>query len=417
MSEATPLRSSKKKRSRKNYTDEEAAVYYEEEEMDHTTRMSIYAGAFFFGILTLWFFTIYLPGSFIPAATDLVGIQKITELDVTLRPINPARGLEYDFEDEEELNQELDKELDHELDQDMDQDMEITRKKGKSRAKSKRTVERIIMVGDIHGHYTQFRKLLKKINFRPKVDHLLVLGDFISKGPDSKKVLEYLIDNNIDCILGNHEYYILQNYAHFHGIDQPFFVVNGTSEISRENPFRGKDGFNDDSEFLLAKKLEPEHVKYINSCSLIKKLGDMPLHKAGKGFSTGIPAVAVHAGIRWDLELVDQDPIDTLEMRSLIGPYYNETTSEPDDENAVSWSKIFNLKQKEKEGTSEEQLIVYYGHDARRGLNLKPYSRGIDTGCDRGEKLTAMVVWAEHSKGKNGKQQNLYREEAVSVHC
>ncbi len=38
------------------------------------------------------------------------------------------------------------------------------------------------------------------------------------------------------------------------------------------------------------------------------------------------------------------------------------------------------------------RTTVIYGHDARRGLNLQPYTKGLDTGCVKGGPLTALVI-------------------------
>ena len=35
---------------------------------------------------------------------------------------------------------------------------------------------------------------------------------------------------------------------------------------------------------------------------------------------------------------------------------------------------------------------VIYGHDSYRGLHIEKYSKGIDTGCVRGGRLTAVIV-------------------------
>ena len=75
------------------------------------------------------------------------------------------------------------------------------------------------------------------------------------------------------------------------------------------------------------------------------------------------------------------------------------------------------MKQKEKSAHDKDLTVVYYGHDARRGLNLKQYTKGLDSGCDRGDKLTAMVVWAELSRSKKGSHQIVYKEEPVQIHC
>ena len=40
----------------------------------------------------------------------------------------------------------------------------------------------------------------------------------------------------------------------------------------------------------------------------------------------------------------------------------------------------------------DERTTVVYGHDQKRGLQLHDYSFGIDTGCIKGGKLTALVL-------------------------
>lgn len=65
------------------------------------------------------------------------------------------------------------------------------------------------VISDIHGYNDTFRKLLKKIKLK-KSDRLVLLGDLIDRGPDSKGVLDtviLLIEHgfNITCIMGNHE--------------------------------------------------------------------------------------------------------------------------------------------------------------------------------------------------------------------
>ena len=37
-------------------------------------------------------------------------------------------------------------------------------------------------------------------------------------------------------------------------------------------------------------------------------------------------------------------------------------------------------------------MTVIYGHDSKRGLQIEPYSIGIDTGCVKGGHLTAVII-------------------------
>lgn len=66
------------------------------------------------------------------------------------------------------------------------------------------------IMGDIHGEYEMFIRLVKKINLRES-DTLYVLGDVVDRGPHPVKVLFALMEMpNAICLLGNHELMALE---------------------------------------------------------------------------------------------------------------------------------------------------------------------------------------------------------------
>lgn len=81
-------------------------------------------------------------------------------------------------------------------------------------AKENSATGRLIAIGDIHGHAAALESLLEAINPGPE-DTIVTLGDYINRGPDSRKVLELLIDLSHRCqlipILGNHEEMMLDS--------------------------------------------------------------------------------------------------------------------------------------------------------------------------------------------------------------
>lgn len=73
-----------------------------------------------------------------------------------------------------------------------------------------------IAIGDIHGCLDPLQRLLQTLNPKPS-DTLVFLGDYVDRGPDSKGVIEHLIELNKKCscvfLLGNHEVLMLDYLA------------------------------------------------------------------------------------------------------------------------------------------------------------------------------------------------------------
>jgi len=72
---------------------------------------------------------------------------------------------------------------------------------------------RTIAIGDIHGCSTALQALLQAVDPRPD-DLIVTLGDYVNRGPDSRGVLDRLIDlrrrSRLVSILGNHDEMQLQ---------------------------------------------------------------------------------------------------------------------------------------------------------------------------------------------------------------
>ena len=67
---------------------------------------------------------------------------------------------------------------------------------------------RTIAIGDIHGHVDALRGLLRWVEPSP-ADTLVFLGDYVSRGPDSREVIQTVIDLGrrfrVVALCGNHE--------------------------------------------------------------------------------------------------------------------------------------------------------------------------------------------------------------------
>ena len=66
-------------------------------------------------------------------------------------------------------------------------------------------------VGDLHGCFAAFRRLLCKMQFNPASDKLLQVGDLVNRGPDSPAVVRWMMENEsaVSVVLGNHDIHLL----------------------------------------------------------------------------------------------------------------------------------------------------------------------------------------------------------------
>lgn len=83
------------------------------------------------------------------------------------------------------------------------------KKKIKAPSKGRRFV-----IGDIHGCYLTLKKIIEKKIQLNKKDQLFLLGDYIDKGPESKKTLNYIMKlikkgYSVYPLRGNHEQILL----------------------------------------------------------------------------------------------------------------------------------------------------------------------------------------------------------------
>jgi serine/threonine protein phosphatase 1 len=96
--------------------------------------------------------------------------------------------------------------------------------------------ERLYAIGDIHGCFDPFYKLVKdKLKIR-KGDKLVLLGDYIDRGSQSRKVVDFIINLQNNCfdvipLIGNHESMLIDS------LDNECFlsnwIINGGNETLR----------------------------------------------------------------------------------------------------------------------------------------------------------------------------------------
>lgn len=69
--------------------------------------------------------------------------------------------------------------------------------------------KRILFVGDIHGHYSDFMRALERKQFDPSNDIVYSTGDLIDRGSESISCLKLLLESWFKGTLGNHDLFLL----------------------------------------------------------------------------------------------------------------------------------------------------------------------------------------------------------------
>lgn len=67
---------------------------------------------------------------------------------------------------------------------------------------------RLLVMGDVHGQYEKMLNVLSLCEYRPAVDRLILLGDYVDRGPDSRRVVSEvlrLVQLGAVALYGNHE--------------------------------------------------------------------------------------------------------------------------------------------------------------------------------------------------------------------
>ncbi len=94
-------------------------------------------------------------------------------------------------------------------------------------------IKRIFAIGDIHGCFESFRELVESKIKLQQNDKLILLGDYIDRGNQSKAVVDYIIklhDKGFDIVplRGNHEAMLLDAIENVERL--PIWIYNGGSK-------------------------------------------------------------------------------------------------------------------------------------------------------------------------------------------
>jgi len=206
----------------------------------------------------------------------------------------------------------------------------------------------LIIYGDIHGCYDEFTSLRKRINPK-KNDIEICVGDILTKGRDSIKVLKYIQEHNIESVLGNHEDKLVRYLEH-------------------ENNKKNNPIVLDNDEQIIIENLDDKGIEYLKNMPLFLRFKDITV---------------LHGGIQnhQDLNnLTKKEKSKILRMRYL-DPEDNFITYGKENEDSTFWTDMYD----------GNQGFIVYGHQWFSEVKHNEFALGIDTGCVYGNKLSAVI--------------------------
>lgn len=178
---------------------------------------------------------------------------------------------------------------------------------------------RTIAIGDIHGCAAALEAVLESIQPQP-VDTIIVLGDYVDRGPASRQVIDRLIELGARCrlvtLIGNHEEMLLlaredeielagwleyggAETLESYGVDHPRDLPTPHIDFitAGKNYFEAPAYFFVHANYLSDAPLERQPIEVLRWESLWQRVPAR--HRSGK---TGIVGhTAQHSGEVWDL--------------------------------------------------------------------------------------------------------------------
>ncbi len=210
---------------------------------------------------------------------------------------------------------------------------------------------RTYVIGDLHGCPTEPAILLKHLETVEGLnenDNIVFLGDYIDRGPDSKGVVDILLEFQTKYpkarfLKGNHEDMLL-DFLGFGGNLGQAFLYNGGLETIQSY---GITVFAPPAEMVGA--LPPRHFKFFCELESIIRVGNF---------------ICVHAGL---------NPLREL--------------------NAQNDGDVFWIRDEFLSNVHPFKSTVVFGHTPHREVYQHlPYKVGIDTGLVFGNKLTCLEL-------------------------
>ncbi|QST02263.1 serine/threonine protein phosphatase (plasmid) [Pontibacillus sp. ALD_SL1] len=220
---------------------------------------------------------------------------------------------------------------------------------------------RNIIISDIHGCYNTFMNLLNLVQYTTGQDHLILLGDYIDRGPRSKEVIDWIINEketgHVTALRGNHEEMFL---SWLHEPIQPNSIYlhpdnGGKKTIKSYLKPRGIYSYKEYAQEAM-KSYYPQHIRFFE---------ELPFYYEDKH------AIYVHAGV--DLNLRDWKNSSDSWFTSSRERFWK--SSNPHDKTIIFG-----------------HTPVCFLHDSDAPYTFEDNRIAIDGGCSYKRQLNALIV-------------------------
>ncbi|MDY0052713.1 MAG: metallophosphoesterase [Aliarcobacter sp.] len=199
----------------------------------------------------------------------------------------------------------------------------------------------IYIIGDVHGCYKTLLALIEQL---PKNAHICFVGDLINKGENSSDILDFIIENNYDCVLGNHEVFMIE--------DLPL-ILEDEEYIDKSSWILDYGGDKTLQSYKNSSKLKI-HLEYLKSLPLYLEYKDLTLNNRY--------LVVSHSQVenKWQYK---NYPVNSKEYKKFQSTVLNARYKNFDNK------EIFNV----------------FGHTSISKVDINEYKANIDLGCVYGE--------------------------------
>lgn len=241
------------------------------------------------------------------------------------------------------------------------------------------------VISDIHGCYDEFNALLEHAGYNPLQDELILLGDYVDRGPSSKQVIEQIMQlqqqHDAIVIKGNHDAMMVKALTQdVEEYDQHWIRNGGLLTMKSYLDLACDELQMDWNAYAEAKQWIRTHYEHH-----LRFLEQLPLVYEIPGY------IFVHAGINPDIvDWRSQSERDFIWIRE---PFYSRPTT-------MTETVVFG------------HTPVKHLHD-QTGIWFDPSGDkiGIDGGCAYGEQLNLLEIDEDGSLQTFFVRQGQSREE------